>query len=176
VGLTGMKVKKVLKGIVSGVFVYTFCALYTFAANISLIPATTTIDLNKKDFIVEVLVTDNQTSINAVEVFIQYPAEYLEITSIIKDRSIINYWVDEPTYSNINGVLSFAGVTFNGFTRNKVSVLTIRFKAKKSGVAPLVVSNGRLLANDGLATDVTGNFIGSVFSIVQHGESELTIK
>lgn len=64
-------------------------------------------------------------------------------------------WVDEPTYSNATGTITFSGgLPTPGFQDRDGNLLTITFKAKDAGEALINIETAAILANDGLGTDV----------------------
>src|SRR5581483_5010272 len=100
-----------------------------------------------------VLVSSTDQSINAVSGTITYPSDKLEAISISKVGSIINLWAQDPTASS--GQVDFEGVILNpGYQGSAGKIITIVFKVKAAGIAPLLFSSASVLANDGKGTNV----------------------
>lgn len=136
-----------------------------FAANITLTPSSVTTSVGKT-FTLDVLVNNNQDTINAVSASISFPADVLSVTALSKSGSFINLWAEEPSYSNSNGTVSLEGVALNpGFSGASGKVISITFRAKQEGNISIVAKSGSVLANDGNATNVLGN-LGSAFIII----------
>lgn len=93
--------------------------------------------------------------INAISGVLVYNQEKLEIINVSKIGSIINLWVEEPQFSNLEGKLKFqGGVPKPGFIGNGGNVLLIIFRAKTSGVVSLVWEKGSVYAADGEGTNI----------------------
>jgi hypothetical protein len=106
-------------------------------------------------FAVNVYAASPEASAAAFSGLISYPASQLEITSLSKDGSVITFWVQEPTFSNSAGTVSFEGVTPNpGFVGSAGKLLTLNFRVKAGGSSQLVFLSGSVLANDGYGTNI----------------------
>lgn len=104
--------------------------------------------------------------INAIKASLKFNKDKLEIISISKIGSIMNLWVEEPYYSNIEGTLSFQGGVPNpGFIGNGGIVLHIIFHAKSPGVTTISWNKGEVLANDGKGTNILTNLQNIDFEI-----------
>ena len=106
-------------------------------------------------------------SANAVYGVINFPSNKLQVTSISKADSIVNLWVQDPTYSNSQGQVTFEGAILNpGFTGESGQLITINFRAKSAGSVKLAFSDGSILANDGQGTNILDKLGATVFNIV----------
>ncbi|MEK7558277.1 MAG: cohesin domain-containing protein [Patescibacteria group bacterium] len=93
--------------------------------------------------------------VNAVKGTLTFPRDRLEIIGISKIGSILNLWVEEPRFSNINGTLKFQGGVPNpGFMGSGGTVLHVIFRAKLAGATSLIWKDGEVLANDGKGTNI----------------------
>ena len=93
--------------------------------------------------------------INAVKGTLTFPRDRLEIIGISKIGSILNLWVEEPRFSNADGILKFQGGVPNpGFMGSGGTVLHVIFRAKSAGATSLIWKEGEVLANDGKATNI----------------------
>lgn len=117
-------------------------------------------------FSVNVLVGSSDQAMNAVSGTISFPADKLEVISISKSNTILNLWVQEPTFSNSAGTINFEGISLNpGFIGSSGNVLTVTFKAKSSGTAYLTFPLSSVLANDGQGTDILSTLGNAQFTI-----------
>ena len=108
-----------------------------------------------KSFSVNVYVSSADQTMNAASGIVSFPADKLQVTSVSKTGSIFNLWVQEPSYSNSAGTVNFEGIVLNpGYTGSQGKILTITFKVKGGGNAPLIISSGSVLANDGQGTNI----------------------
>lgn len=102
---------------------------------------------------------------NAVEATVEFPTETLEVESASFEDSIINFWIEEPAFSNEDGTLKFSGIITNPGHTGKGNILKINFKTKKSGIANVNFSHASVLANDGKASEILEGKFGAVYSI-----------
>lgn len=116
-------------------------------------------------FSVSVLVSSSDKAVNAIQSNIIFPVDKLTLVSLAKVSQGIGLWVQEPTFSNTNGTASFEGIILNpGYQGAGANLVTLTFRAKAEGNASLKFSQGAVLANDGLGTNVltnlgTANFV-----------------
>lgn len=147
------------------IFLFIISPITIYAGDILLSPASGSYTAGKI-FTAAVNVKSLDKSINAASGIILFPADKLEVVSISKTGSIINFWAEEPVFSNTSGTISFEGVVLNpGFVGASGKILNINFKAKKPGVAAVIFSSGSLLANDGLGSNVLGLLYGANWTL-----------
>ncbi|MFY9461710.1 MAG: hypothetical protein WAP51_00715 [Candidatus Sungiibacteriota bacterium] len=123
-----------------------------------------------------VYVSSADQAMNAASGVISFPNNKLEVTSLSKTGSIFTLWVQEPSFSNSVGMVNFEGIVLNpGFTGSGGKVLSITFKTKAAGNAPLTFSSGSALANDGKGTNILTGLGDANFSIgvVRPGAPEI---
>lgn len=124
------------------------------AASLYLSPLSGSYEIGSR-FSTSVLVSSSDQSMNAASGVISFPTDKLEITSLTKGGSVFNFWVQEPSFSNVIGTIDFEGVVLNpGFIGPGGKILTINFRVKSGGSAAVVFSSGSVLANDGLGTNI----------------------
>ena len=99
---------------------------------------------------IDLNINTDKESINAVGGNIVFSTDLLELSEVRSGNSIVNFWVDEPGYTN-NGVL-FSGITPGGYILDKGLILSLIFKAKKEGTATVKIEDGSALKNDGKGT------------------------
>jgi len=118
-------------------------------------------------FKVSLYVDTKNVPINTVEAYLSFPNDLLTVTSVSKANSILNFWVQEPTFSNTAGTVSLSGgLPTPGYTGGYGDVSDIYFKVKKAGLATILFSSGgSVRANDGLGTDVLKNTIQASFNL-----------
>lgn len=104
---------------------------------------------------VSVKVNTQEQAINNVDGTIYFPTDTLEVMSVSKSGSIFSLWVEEPSFSNSAGSISFnGGVPTPGFTGSSGKVVGIVFRAKKSGTASVSFASASIRANDGFGTNI----------------------
>lgn len=154
----------------------TFCSVVFLALVISLLPkgvSAASLSINPASGTFEVgdrvtlrVVVTNVTSINAISSAIYFPTELFTIESVSKAGSILNFWVNEPNFSQGAGILQFEGVTLGGFNGGSGTVVSAVLRAVKPGSGTAFFKSGQILANDGQGTDITDNKNGATFSVV----------
>ena len=106
-------------------------------------------------FTVNVLVNTENATINNIESTVNFPSDLLEVISFSKSGSIFSLWVEEPSFSNGAGTLSFnGGLPTPGFNGTTGKVLSVVFRVKKAGSATVIFSSPAIRANDGYGTNV----------------------
>lgn len=130
------------------------------AATLSISPSSGAYTVGKT-FTATVYVGSPDQAINAVSGILSFPADKLEATAVSKSGSVITLWVQEPAINNSTGKVSFEGIAFNpGYTGKAGKVISVTFRAKSGGSAPVTFSSGSILANDGQGTNIL-NGMGS---------------
>ena len=115
---------------------------------------------------VSIFVSSTDQAMNAASAVISFPQDKLEIVSLSKSSSIITLWVQEPSFSNTEGRVEFAGIVLNpGFTGPSGKILAINFRIKTAGSALLTFSEGSVLANDGKGTNILSAMGGGTYNI-----------
>lgn len=125
-------------------------------------------------FAVAVRVNTAGNSINATEGSVVFASDKLQVTSVSKAGSIFTLWATEPSFSNADGTVEFAGGIPNpGYSGSNGTVITINFKAKTAttvrGYTEIVMVSGAILANDGEGTNILASLGKAEFYISPTG-------
>lgn len=150
-----------------------FIFLFSFSCNVSILFAadisisTSKIQITEGETVsASIYINTAGVAINNADGTIAFPTDLLSAESVSSAGSIFSIWVQQPTFSNTNGIVSFnGGVPNPGYTGSRGLVFTTVFRAKKSGVATLSFPSVTLYANDGLGTDVTSAKTGATITI-----------
>src|SRR3989338_3585944 len=114
-----------------------------------------------------VLVDTQGQSINNADAVINFPAGLLDVVSVNKSGSIFSLWVEEPTFSNSAGTISFdGGLPTPGFNGTAGKLLSVIFRVRNAGTASLIFSSGAVRANDGYGTDILQTRAQAQFSLI----------
>jgi hypothetical protein len=148
------------------VFAVFSCAHTALAATLSVSAAPVPVTVG--DVVtVKVVVNAGGQAINTTEGTLQFPSDILDVVSIDKSSSIFSIWVEEPSFSNQAGTVSFSGgLPSPGFNGANGTVVKVVFHAKRSGTATLSLSGATVRANDGLGTNVLQTTNGTVITVV----------
>jgi hypothetical protein len=104
--------------------------------------------------------------VNAIELYINFNPNRLQIVEPTGQQSIIGLWVEPPAYSNTSGTLKLVGTIPGGITTKSGVIAKITFKGIASGDTQLTVSTrSQVLANDGLGTPIVANFGSALYTI-----------
>lgn len=152
-----MEKKKYLKIIILIIFILTSLlttSRFIYAANFYFSPSIGSHTVGAT-FSVNVYLSSPAQAMNAASGIISFPKDKLEVISLSKTGSIFTLWVSEPSFSNSTGTVNFEGIVLNpGFSGSNGKVITINFKTKIAGNAPLTFSSGSVLASDGQGTNI----------------------
>lgn len=119
------------------------------------------------------MVSSSRQAINAISGILSYPIDKLQVTSVSKIGSVLSLWVQEPSFSNSRGTVTFEGVVPNpGFNESNGRVLSVNFRVVGTGPAEVALTSGSLLANDGYGTNVLKS-LGSANYVLIEGKTEL---
>lgn len=138
-----------------------------FSANLNFSPAQGTHN-DESNFSVGIFVSSPERAINAAAATIKFPSDKLQVVSVSKNNSIVDFWAQEPSFSNAIGEIKLEGVILTpGFKGNSGRLLTINFKGKNPGIANLSIFSSSVLANDGVGTNVLANVGTASFTILE---------
>lgn len=108
--------------------------------------------------------TEKNEAINAIEINIEYPIEFLKLNDWSNGNSIINLWTKEP--ENKEGIFSFQGIIPGGYFEKNGLLMTLYFKGIKKGLAEIrIKKDSQILLNDGLGTPTKTSFSSAVINI-----------
>ena len=94
-----------------------------------------------------------EQSINAVSGSVSFPEDRLRVIAVSKSHSIVNLWTREPSLGRNR--VSFEGIILNpGYLGQSGNIFDITFETKRSGESFIGLSEGAVLANDGLGTNI----------------------
>ncbi len=111
-------------------------------------------------------VDTSNTFINNAESTISFSKDILDIVSINTSSSIFGLWVEQPSFSNTTGTITFNGGVANpGYQGSRGLLFSAVVKAKKTGTATFSFGTSAVRANDGLGTDVLNQKTGVSISV-----------
>lgn len=134
------------------------------AASLFFVPGTGEFGL-EKEIVADLKIDSEGTGINASQATIRFPKDMLEVKSVDKADSTFNFWLEEPTFSNEEGVISFVGGTPYGVSGASLQTLRITFTTKSSGVATITIVDAAVTASDESGTNVLFKTNDAAFTI-----------
>jgi hypothetical protein len=169
------KIKNTFLVILTLICVFICIPVVTSAASLSVSPSSSKTTVGSLVNVRVVVGTDSRP-INNSEVTLQFPTDLLEVVSVSKGSSVFSMWVEEPAFSNSTGRVTLnGGVPNPGFVGQNGQIISITFKAKKSGSASIILSDSAVRANDGLGTDVLTSKQNGVIQIGAVLEQEVPV-
>lgn len=93
-------------------------------------------------------------AINAGEATVTWTPATLQFVSVSSSGSIFKYWPIDPVVRGTSTVIFSGGLPSPGFNGSAGTVVRLSFRAKTAGQATVNFSGARILANDGLGTDL----------------------
>jgi hypothetical protein len=146
----------------------------TYAADVFCTSSKSSV-VENETFTITVNTNTSGVYINSIEGSVSFPNDLLSVDSVSTSGSIFSIWVEQPTFSNTLGTISFnGGVPTPGFNGARGKVVSILFKAKKAGTAQISFSSANIYANDGMGTDVTSSKNGIVINITPYEGAKTT--
>lgn len=162
-----MKISSVMQRIGWYVGIALCCAMphISSAATLGMSPSVLSLHVGETAT-VRVYVSSTDVTVNAAEANVLYPSDILEVMGVSKSASIFSIWLDEPTYSNSTGIVSFSGgLPTPGYQGGMGNVVSIVFKAVHVGTATLQLSDASVRADDGLGSDILKGSSGAVITV-----------
>ncbi len=144
--------KKIINVILLSLF-FLFGVNIANAAEMALVSPVDVFSVGQQ-FQVNLVLTNEKESINALEGDMSFPAELLELQNIQDGDSIINFWIKRPKVPDpqLSSAINFSGVIVGGYKGKSGKVFSMVFKTKKTGAGAIEIKNVRAMLNDGKAT------------------------
>lgn len=140
--------------------------------------ATFSVSLNKQsfplgdEFVADIKMDTEGVGINASQGTISFSPDVLSVSKIDRSNSVFNFWINEPTFANDGGTITFLGGSTSGFTGSSLEVFRVTFKVKGIGKSTIVFTDGAITASDGSGTNVMRGTKG--VEITSASKSEVT--
>ncbi len=158
-----------------GIFIAITILTYpfgVFAATLNLSPSSGSYAQNS-NFSVNINVSSTEQAMNAAALRITFPTTTLQVVSISKTGSIVDFWAQEPTFSNSTGEIKLEGVVLTpGYKGASGRLATVTFKGKATGLAQVKIASSSVLANDGVGTNVLTSVSDASFTITEVTKQE----
>lgn len=114
-----------------------------------------------------VYVSTGGLPINNAEATIHYPSDLMSVEAVTTAGSIFNIWVEQPSFSNSAGTVTFnGGLPTPGYSGQAGQAIKVTFKARSVGTATISLGAPAIRANDGSGTNVIAQARGASIQIV----------
>ncbi len=156
----------------SKIFIYAIILCLSFilpsiasAADMYLVLDKSQVSINGT-FTANVYISTDEVKVNNAEGSLFFPADTLSVDSVTTAGSVMTMWIEQPTFSNTSGIISFnGGVPNPGYSGQTGNILKVNFRAKKAGVASLAFGSSAIRANDGKGTNVFSQARGGSITV-----------
>lgn len=118
-----------------------------------------------KEIVADLKIDSEGVGINAAQATIRFPKDVLEVKSIEKTDSAFSFWLEEPSFSNTDGAITFIGGTPYGVSGASIEVLRVTFTTKSGGTASISFSDAAITASDGSGTNVLSKTNDAIFTV-----------
>ena len=135
---------------VGTIFILLFFPLSVGATKMDIVPSSAALPVGQT-LRVDITVSTEGESFNALGATLEFPSKLLEFQSIRDGGSLVNFWVDSP-YLSTDDSLTFSGVTPGGYSEAQGLVVSFVFTTKAEGKIVLKLSGIEVLRNDGAGT------------------------
>lgn len=106
------------------------------------------------------------SSINVIDLKINFDPTKLSITNPSGGKSIFDMWIEVPKYDNARGTASFTGSINNGLVTSSGLIVTMTFKVLSSGTTRVsVASDTAAYLNDGLGSEILTNKASALYNL-----------
>ena len=123
------------------------------AATFSIIPDRQSFALGDT-FTADVRIDTENVGVNAAQGTISFSPSVLAVTKVDRTNSVFNFWLQDPSYSNDAGTVSFLGGSTNGFSGAALETFRVTFQVKGVGTSTITFTDGAITASDGSGTNV----------------------
>lgn len=149
--------------------IFAFCVLaakFADAASFYLSPSGGTFTVDST-FDVSIFLDTRGESVNAVDIFLKFPPDKLQLVSPAINKSVISIWVSQPKLDNRIGTIKLEGIIQGGIITNGGLITRLTFRVKSVGSAIVkFLDDSKTLLNDGLGTNVLENVQNAVYQLV----------
>ncbi|MDP3725574.1 MAG: cohesin domain-containing protein [bacterium] len=145
------------------VFIFSF-PFFADAATLFISPGSTEAGVGD-EIILDIKVDGEGVGFNAAQAVLRFPKETLEVVSLQKNNSAFSFWLEEPIFSNTEGIVSFVGGTPYGISGSSIQILKIIFKTKGSGRAELTLPDVAITAADGSGTNILSQVKEAIITV-----------
>jgi hypothetical protein len=113
------------------------------------------------------LIVDARIPVNVFKGEIRFDPLKLAVVAIEYNTSLADLWAEKPWYENGAGTINFiGGTTQKGGFLGTGTLITITFESHNPGDASITVVDARILAHDGLGSDVSlGKSLDALFHV-----------
>jgi len=128
------------------------------------------------EFDADIKINSEDIGINAAQATIKFSPAILEVVSIEKTGSVFNFWIQDPTFDNNTGEISFIGGASSGLVGKSLQVVRVVLKAKGLGQSDFIFTDGAITASDGSGTNVLSSMEKTTVNVASTTAAATTIQ
>ncbi len=146
-----------------------FWAVKAQAAELRFNPAASIVSSGDQ-FIIDVVLDAGSQDINTIEATLQYPADKLELVETRIAKSVITFWIQEPSVKQ-QGRVPFGGTIVGGYLGTGGTVFSAVFKTPRQELTTefkeqITIIGAKGYVNDGLGTAAEVTMKPAVITVV----------
>ncbi len=103
-------------------------------------------------FYIDVLLTTEGETINALDVAVKFPPDILSFVKAEDTNSVVSLWVTKPKETN-SSQIELGGITPGGTKGEELHVVRLHFKVQKEGQGIVEFTQSQILLHDGKGTE-----------------------
>lgn len=127
-------------------------------------------------FEVPILLNTNGRSMSTIDLYILFDSKKLNIVKVSTEDSIINSWIQPPSYDNTKGSVRIFGSVSDGVISDASLVSSITFLAKSTGLSEVkITDNSTILENDNVRTQAILSSNSGVYTIISKSEEAVAV-
>lgn len=169
-----MKSKSLLMAGIAAIWSMGVFSLPAHAATLFISPPSSEVGVRER-LALDLKIDSNGVSLNAAQATIRFPKDILEVVSVEKTGSAFSFWLEEPNFSNTDGIISFIGGTPYGVSGGAIQILKIIFTAKGSGNGIIALTDAAITASDGSGTNILSKTADAAFTAAIKKETPKTL-
>lgn len=152
--------------IISALIVVTFGATHSFSATMFLVPDKKTVGLQDK-VIVNVLVDSAGIGFNTAQATIRFPKNLFTVKETDAANSAFSFWLEKPTISNDQGVITFLGGAPYGVSGKSIKILSLEFTPKGVGSGAISIVDAAITSSDGSGANIISSTTDTSISVTE---------
>ena len=118
-------------------------------------------------FTISVNVDSGGAAVNAIEGKLEYDPKELTVIDIDTTSPIVTSWVQQPTFDNSSGVISFGGSLATSTVLSRQSVFKFRLRGERSGEFRVrFITGAAIHAADGTGGNIVSTLSNGIYAIV----------
>jgi hypothetical protein len=119
----------------------------------------------QQKIIVNILVDSAGRGFNVAQATIRFPKNLMLASEPDKTDSAFSFWLEQPTASNEQGVISFIGGTPYGVSGGSIQILRLEFTPKGVGDGLISIVDAAITASDGSGANIMSTTTDTVITV-----------